>query len=67
MEIARNLRSHLLFVAGFGAARHVLRLQDRRGLSLQGAAQAEEEVAHCKSSTRSERRRYAYHATGVTD
>ena len=52
---------------GLGVARDVLRFQNRRRFPLQGEAQAEEEVAHCKSSTRSERRRDAYHAAGVTD
>ena len=33
---------------GFGTARNVLRLQDRRCLPLQGAPQTEEEVHHCE-------------------
>ena len=33
---------------GFGAARDVLRFQNRRRFPLQGAAPAEEEVHHCE-------------------
>ena len=33
---------------GLGVARDVLRFQNRRCFSLQGAAQAEEEVDHCE-------------------
>ena len=35
-------------ISGAGAARHVLCLQERRGLPLQGAAQTEEKDPHGK-------------------
>ena len=37
---------------GSGVARHVLRFQDSGGVPLQGTAQAEEKVTHCKISHR---------------
>ena len=38
----------LKLVAGLGAARHVLRVQVRCRLPLQGAAQTKEEISYCK-------------------